>query len=311
MTFLTITTDLLRDNADAFGDALMEAGALSVSVEDALEGTVDEIPIFGEPGADTGLWDRCRLSAMFTAPADVAAIIAGACGALAIQVPAYEVAQVDDVDWVQKNRDQFQPIKISERVWIVPSWHAAPHADAINIVLDPGAAFGTGSHPTTRLCLQWLEANLQPTSGASMLDYGCGSGILAIAAMKLGAATAIGVDIDSQAVDAARFNASQNNVAIEFATTDRPLVAVTDITVRVEMPEKWDTVKVAVSPTASARAMKASALASLFPSTEAPEAFVLKFRGWEVLNEDASLTDVGAVNGSIFLLTHRRRQPVR
>ena len=87
--------------------------------------------------------------------------------------------------------------------------------------------------------------------------------------------------------------------------------AVTDITVRVEMPEKWDTVKVAVSPAASARALKVAALAALFPSTEAPEAFVLKFRGWEVLNEDASLTDVGAVNGSIFLLTHRRRQPVR
>jgi ribosomal protein L11 methyltransferase len=132
---------------------------------------------------------------------------------------------------VQNNREQFQPIRISDRIWIVPTWHSAPQPEAINISLDPGAAFGTGSHPTTRLCLQWLEANLVPAAHSSVLDYGCGSGILAIASMKLGAANAIGVDIDRQAVDAARYNARQNAVAIEISATDNVLHAIADITV--------------------------------------------------------------------------------
>jgi ribosomal protein L11 methyltransferase len=135
------------------------------------------------------------------------------------------------VDWVQQSRDQFQPIRISDRVWIVPTWHAAPDSAAINIALDPGAAFGTGSHPTTRLCLQWLEAVLANGRPSSLLDYGCGSGILAIAGMKLGASEAVGVDIDVQAIEAARFNACQNKVDIDFATTDHRLDYLADITV--------------------------------------------------------------------------------
>lgn len=231
MAFLTCTLDLRHDHAEALGDAFMEAGALSVNVEDADEGTSAEQAIFGEPGADAGLWNHCRLTAMFADDADVDEIVSTVCARLALAVPDYEVSRLDDVDWVQKNRDQFQPIRISERIWIVPTWHRAPHADAINIVLDPGAAFGTGSHPTTRLCLQWLEANLSAPARLSVLDYGCGSGILAIAAMKLGAASAIGVDIDPQAVEAARHNAVQNGVTIRFANTDVPLIAVADITV--------------------------------------------------------------------------------
>ncbi len=231
MPFLTVTFELSRDDADTLGDALMEREALSISVEDALEGTEAEKPIFGEPGADGGLWDRCRMTALFDAGSDANSIVAEAFEALGIKVPDLNVANVDDVDWVQKNREQFQPIRISDRVWIVPTWHSAPQADAVNISLDPGAAFGTGSHPTTRLCLQWLEANLQPTAHSFVLDYGCGSGILAIAAMKLGAARAMGVDIDHQAVDAARYNARQNAVAIDFSSTDKALDAVADITV--------------------------------------------------------------------------------
>jgi ribosomal protein L11 methyltransferase len=209
----------------------MERAALSVNVEDALEGTEEEEPIFGEPGADGGWWDRCRLTAMFDTGIDASTVIAEACRALDINLPVLRVAIVDDIDWVQKNREQFQPIRISGRIWIVPTWHRAPQPDAINIALDPGVAFGTGSHPTTRLCLQWLEARLVPAARSAVLDYGCGSGILAIAAMKLGAASAIGVDIDAQAVDAARYNARQNAVAIDFSTTDNPLQAVADITV--------------------------------------------------------------------------------
>jgi ribosomal protein L11 methyltransferase len=213
------------------GDALLDLAALSISVEDALEGTVGEKPIFGEPGAEGGLWESCRMTALFEAGTDAGAIVASACSTLNIEVSRLSIAAVADVDWVQKNREQFQPIRISDRVWIVPSWHSPPRQDAVNISLDPGAAFGTGSHPTTRLCLLWLEANLQPTKQQFVLDYGCGSGILAIAGMKLGAASAMGVDIDQHAVDAARNNAIQNNVDIEFATTDRALEAVADITV--------------------------------------------------------------------------------
>jgi ribosomal protein L11 methyltransferase len=231
LSYLIAAVELMREHAEALSDALMEAGALSVNVEDAQEGTAAEKPIFGEPGASAGLWERCLLSAMFAKDCDVKTVIADACATLGMNVPPFTMSSLDDVDWVQKNRDQFQPIRISDHIWIVPTWHTAPEAYAINISLDPGAAFGTGSHPTTRLCLQWLEETLHNVHAPSVLDYGCGSGILAIAAMKLGASSAIGVDIDAQAVEAARFNAGQNNVAISFSTTDRTLDAICDITV--------------------------------------------------------------------------------
>ena len=230
MPFLTATFDIFREHTEALGDLLMERGALSVSIEDASEGTTEEKPIFGEPGADGGWWDRCRLSALFSSDVDARAMVIAACRTLEIDAPPLSVNHLDDIDWVKNNREQVQPIHISDKICIVPTWHDAPNPDAVNISLDPGAAFGTGSHPTTRLCLQWLEANLKPDVRTSVLDYGCGSGILAIAAMKLGAARAIGVDIDPQALEAARFNAVQNAVAIEFAGTDLPLVALADIT---------------------------------------------------------------------------------
>ncbi|MEO8101415.1 MAG: 50S ribosomal protein L11 methyltransferase [Betaproteobacteria bacterium] len=231
MAYLTATFELPRIDAEPLGDALMDRAVLSVSVEDALVGTDREEPIFGEPGADAGLWERCRMTAMFDAGVDASSVIAQSCRQLDIDVPELALAIVDEIDWVQKNREQFQPIRISDRIWIVPTWHRAPQPEAINILLDPGAAFGTGSHPTTRLCLQWLEANIVPSPRLSVLDYGCGSGILAIAALKLGAAIAIGVDIDRQAIDAARFNAKQNAVDIEFSTSDHALDFVAGITV--------------------------------------------------------------------------------
>jgi len=239
MSWLNLVLHMPREQADAFGDALMELGAISINVEDAAEGTAAEKPIFGEPGASAGLWDSCKLTALFLPDLDPAGIARKAASVLEFELPLLTVETLEDVDWVQQNRDQFQPIKISERVWIVPTWHNAPDSAAINISLDPGAAFGTGSHPTTRLCLQWLEATFeslqkslqQPPKKISMLDYGTGSGILAIAAMKLGAHHAVGVDIDSQAIEAARYNAQQNGVAIEFSTAHSTLDYVADITV--------------------------------------------------------------------------------
>lgn len=232
MPFLSITTALMREQADVFGDLLMEEGAISVSVVDADEGTSAERAIFGEPGATSGLWDRCQLTALFMDGADGVEAMWRVAAHLDIETLNFAQSTIDDTDWVRENQAQFPPIQVSDRITIVPTWHeASNHAkDAINIILDPGAAFGTGSHPTTRLCLQWLETHLGRYQQPQMLDYGTGSGILAIAAIKLGASDAVGVDIDPAAVEAAAYNAQQNHVDIKFSTTDRPLQYVADVT---------------------------------------------------------------------------------
>ncbi|MBI3714645.1 MAG: 50S ribosomal protein L11 methyltransferase [Betaproteobacteria bacterium] len=231
MNWRSVTFALPQASADAFGDALLAAGAISVNVEDADEGTAAERPIFGEPGAAAGLWQQCRLNALFADDADVDAAIVAAAVAVDISRPSYQSSVLADVDWVAQNREQFQPISISPRVWIVPTWHAAPDPGAVNIVLDPGAAFGTGSHPTTRLCLQWLEETLAAAPATTVIDYGCGSGILAIAAMKLGARAALGVDIDPGAVATARFNAVQNAVTADFRDSEAEFDDVGDVVV--------------------------------------------------------------------------------
>jgi len=216
MGWLSVT--LLSDaaQAEALADALADAGALSVAVEDADAGTDAEKPQFGEPGAETQIgWERSKLVALFEADADIGAAIAGAVAALGLAaVPEWSAETVEEQDWVRLTQSQFDPIRVSDRLWIVPSWHAAPDPAAVNIVLDPGLAFGTGSHPTTRLCLEWLERNV--TAGARVLDYGCGSGILAIVAARFGAGEVIGTDIDPQAVQAARDNAARNEVEARF-----------------------------------------------------------------------------------------------
>jgi ribosomal protein L11 methyltransferase len=145
------------------------------------------------------------------------------------EAPAFRTEAVPDADWVRATQSQFDPIRISGRLWIVPTWHTPPDPAALNIVLDPGLAFGTGSHPTTRLCLQWLEARVR--GGESVLDYGCGSGILAIAAAKLGAADVAGIDIDADAVRAARANAAANQARARFASTDEALPSPADLVV--------------------------------------------------------------------------------
>jgi ribosomal protein L11 methyltransferase len=181
---VAIATD--AGHAEALSDALLALGALSVGVEDADAGTERETPQFGEPGSTPGpLWAHSRVIALFDKDADIPLIAAAAAGEAGLSAtPPYDVAEVAEQDWVRLTQSQFQPIRVNARLWIVPSWHEAPDPDAVNLVLDPGLAFGTGSHPTTRLCLEWLCAHLPP--GASVLDYGCGSGILAIAAAKLG-----------------------------------------------------------------------------------------------------------------------------
>ena len=199
--------------AEALGDALMDAGALSVTVEDADAGTPAETPQYGEPGMETHtVWNRSVLSALFDANQQVHDIVASCAAALGVNA-ALTIEEVPETDWVRATQAQFDPIPIGGPLWIVPTWHTPPEPDAINLVLDPGLVFGTGSHPTTRMCLQWL---VRTRPAGSVLDYGCGSGILAIAAAKLGAGEVVGVDIDPQAVRSAHDNADANGVTAAF-----------------------------------------------------------------------------------------------
>ncbi len=208
----SVSLKAAAEQAEALSEALMEAGALSVSIEDADAGTERETPQFGEPGSvNERLWDHSVVIALFEKTADIPAALAQAAEAVGLDdVPPFHIEEIAEQNWVQLTQSQFDPIRINERLWIVPSWHAAPDAAAINIEMDPCMAFGTGSHPATRLCLQWLCEAVTP--GASVLDYGCGSGILGIAAAKLGAGTIVGCDIDQPAVDASRANAERNGV---------------------------------------------------------------------------------------------------
>jgi ribosomal protein L11 methyltransferase len=221
MSWTEVVIEIARDHAEALSDALMEAGALSVSVEDADEGTEQEKPLFGEPGMEPteAAWDHSRVVALTDIDADQAAIVAEAAAAIKLAtVPAFTTRDVADADWVRLTQSQFEPIHIGTNIWVVPSWHEAPNPDALILELDPGLAFGTGSHPTTRLCMEWLEAH--PAPGKSVLDYGCGSGILAMVAKKLDAGDVAGVDIDPQAIESARANAERNNCEIDFYVPD-------------------------------------------------------------------------------------------
>jgi len=226
---VTLATD--AGHAEALSEALLARGALSVSMEDADAGTERETPQFGEPGSVTAsLWASSRVIALFEKDADLPLIAAASAGAAGLDTtPPYAITEVAEQDWVKLTQSQFEPIRINERLWIVPSWHRAPDPNAINLELDPGLAFGTGSHPTTRLCLEWLCAHVQ--AGVGVLDYGCGSGILAIAAARLGAGSVVGVDIDDNALSAAADNAERNHVALQLLHSRHALDTQFDIVV--------------------------------------------------------------------------------
>src|SRR5712664_2825171 len=226
--FTALVLEVKAEEVDPLCDALLEAGALSVSCEDARAGTAAEAPRFDGSGESVS-WLRVRLTALCKVQPGPERLLLRACDLAGIAVPAHELRSVADEDWVAKSREQFGPIRISAHLWIVPTWRAPPEPEAINLVLDPGLAFGTGSHPSTRLCLQWLERSI--AGGETVLDYGCGSGILAIAALKLGARRAVGVDIDPDAVAAARANARRNGVEGQFLDGHAPLTFTADVVV--------------------------------------------------------------------------------
>ena len=219
MPYQQITIAVNDHLAERLADALMEHGALSAAIEDAYAGTENEQAIFGEPGMPAEqIWQQSKVIALFGEHDEAAAAVKAAAQECGLKDLSYDSETLEDQDWVRLTQSQFDPIQISERLWITPSWHKAPAGNAVNLQLDPGLAFGTGSHPTTRLCLKWLDTQIK--GGESVLDYGCGSGILTIAALKLGAGSAVGVDIDEQAIRASNDNAAQNDVQAHFYLPD-------------------------------------------------------------------------------------------
>jgi ribosomal protein L11 methyltransferase len=205
MPWLQVRLAITPEQAETYEDALLEVGAVSVTFMDA-----EDQPIFEPDLGTTPLWSHTHLLALFEADTDETALLAHLqllCGGA---LPEHQVERIEDQDWERSWMDNFQPMRFGRRLWIVPSWHAAPEPQAVNLLLDPGLAFGTGTHPTTALCLEWLDG--QQLEGCSVIDFGCGSGILAIAALLLGAPQAVGTDIDPQALEASRDNASRNGI---------------------------------------------------------------------------------------------------
>jgi ribosomal protein L11 methyltransferase len=215
MAFLVLRFEAEGAIAERWADALLAAGALSVDLTDPAAGTPAEEVLYDVPaGTAPPLWRSSRMTVLLPDGADIDEVVALAAGVVHEPLPAYSIDTVADADWVRETQAQFQPIRVTKELWIVPSWCRPVDPAAINIRLDPGLAFGTGSHPTTRLCLRWLAEHLP--RGASVLDYGCGSGVLAIAAAKLGAGTVSGVDVDAAAIAASRANAQANGVVATF-----------------------------------------------------------------------------------------------
>ncbi|MEO0047116.1 MAG: hypothetical protein RLZZ410_75 [Pseudomonadota bacterium] len=218
MAFRELVFTVPEDLAENLGDALMELGALSISVSDAAADTEEEKPLYGEPGLtpEKNAWEQSQVIALFDENGLTAAEISLALSEEGFQVNMPLERSVEEQDWVRLTQSQFDPIQVGQRLWVVPSWHDAPtDPNAVCLAVDPGLAFGTGSHPTTKLCMQWLEEHAD-LGKKTLLDYGCGSGILAIAAKRLGCGPAIGVDIDPQAVSSAKDNAIRNEVSVDF-----------------------------------------------------------------------------------------------
>jgi ribosomal protein L11 methyltransferase len=208
MPWLQVRLAISPEQAETYEDALLEVGAVSVTFMDA-----EDQPIFEPELNTTPLWSHTHLLALFEADTDAEHVLAHLRLLTDAELPEHMSEVIEDQDWERSWMDNFQPMRFGQRLWIVPSWHAAPEPEAVNLLLDPGLAFGTGTHPTTALCLEWLDG--QALDGCELLDFGCGSGILAIAALLLGARHAVGTDIDVQALEASRDNAGRNHIAPE------------------------------------------------------------------------------------------------
>ena len=219
MPWLQLKIHTTRPRVAAIEDALLDAGAASVTLEDNADQPILE-PALGE----TPLWDEVRITGLFDAETELDSTRGQLELALGGELPEHRWEQLEDKDWEREWMSHYHPIRCGERLWICPSWQSPPEPDKVNILLDPGLAFGTGTHPTTFLCMQWLDA--EPLKDKTVIDYGCGSGILGIAALKLGASAATGVDIDPQALIATADNTGRNGLAPErmpvFLPADAP-----------------------------------------------------------------------------------------
>jgi ribosomal protein L11 methyltransferase len=229
MPWIQVKLNATSENAEQISDMLMEeTGALSVTFLDA-----KDVPIFEPLPGETRLWGETDIVALYDAETNMDLVIAQLKASSVLDENfAYKVEQLEDKDWEREWMDNFHPMKFGERLWICPSWREIPDPDAINVMLDPGLAFGTGTHATTALCLEWLESI--DLEGKTVIDFGCGSGILAIAAIKLGAAKVVGIDIDPQAITASKDNAARNGVADQlelFLPQDQPENLVADVVV--------------------------------------------------------------------------------
>ena len=206
MSWLKLTLHTQQDQAQVLADAFEEWGAISVTLEDA-----GDEPVFDTHWEQPRLWSQVKLIGLFPEHTDTHDILSRTRERLGLaDTPAHEVDVLGDEDWAHSWMAHYKPQQVGRNLWVVPSWCEAPDPAAINIILDPGLAFGTGDHPTTSLCLEWLSE--QALAGKTVLDYGCGSGILSIAALKLGAGEAWAVDIDAQALEVTRRNAVHNGI---------------------------------------------------------------------------------------------------
>ncbi|MGY0154619.1 50S ribosomal protein L11 methyltransferase [Edwardsiella tarda] len=228
MPWIQIKINSTGSQAETLSDALMACGAVSVTFQDSHDNPVFE-PLPGE----TLLWGDTDVIGLFDAETEMALVVAElACHPALGADFRHKIEQIEDKDWEREWMDNFHPMQFGRRLWICPSWREIPDPEAVNVMLDPGLAFGTGTHPTTALCLQWLDG--LDLAGKTVIDFGCGSGILAIAALKLGAARAIGIDIDPQAIQASRDNAERNGVSERlelYLPQDQPANLCADVVV--------------------------------------------------------------------------------
>ena len=226
MPWIQIKINATAKTANKVSNMLMGLGAQAVTCMDA-----QDTPVYEPLPGETKLWGDTRCIGLFDAEVDPAPIVAFFQKHFGEDVP-YQVELLEDKDWVREWMEHFQPMQFGERLWICPSWRDVPDPTAVNVLLDPGLAFGTGTHPTTALCLQWLDS--LDLKGKTLVDFGCGSGILAIAALKLGAERVIGIDIDPQAIEASRDNAQRNGVSDQlelYLPEDQPQHLQADIVV--------------------------------------------------------------------------------
>lgn len=212
---LTLKADM-RFTAEALDEALVESGAVAVTMKDG-----DDEPIFEPLPGETPLWSNTLVTGLYEVPCDVDAIKAFLSHYLGdSDLPIVETHEVEDKDWVRAWQDHYKPIKFGENLWICPTHLPSPEPEIATVRLDPGLAFGTGTHPTTALCLEWLSENHQEITHETIIDYGCGSGILGIAGLLLGAKECFSTDIDPQAIYATEQNAERNNVEIKASLTE-------------------------------------------------------------------------------------------